>query len=98
MKVNQRTQCYKCQRCGHLANQYPSQTKTLLVKVPIEDVEEGLEVVVHHQDVDSDASAEACEFNSCIRTLIVMNLAPSEDRAQLRVVRCTLAHPEQVND
>jgi len=28
----------------------------------------------------------------------VTNLTPSYDRAQLEVVRCTLAQPEQVND
>ena len=43
---------------GHLASQYPSQIKTLLMKVPIKDVEEnGLEVVVHQLNDDSDAYA-----------------------------------------
>jgi len=47
-KVIPRTQCYRCQGYGHLASQWPSQTKTLLVKIPIKDVEEdGLEVIVH---------------------------------------------------
>jgi len=43
---------------GHLASQCPSKTKTLLVKVHIEDAEEedDLEVFVHQQD-DSNASA-----------------------------------------
>jgi len=52
-------------RYSHLASQYPSQIKTLFVKVPIEDVEEEKndgEVVVHRQDDDSDASVE--EVNS----------------------------------
>ena len=40
------------------------------MEVPIEtENEDGLEVVVHHQDDDSDASAEDCEFNGCIRTV-----------------------------
>ena len=46
MKVNPRTQCYRCQGYGHLASQCPSQTKTLLVEVLIEDVEkDGLKVM-----------------------------------------------------
>ena len=50
-KVNLRTQCYRCQGYGHIASQCPSQTKTLLVKVHIEDVEDGdFEVVMHQQD------------------------------------------------
>ena len=83
-------------RHGHLASQCPSQTKTFLVEVPIEDVEEGLEVAVHQHDDDSDASAK-CEFNGCIRTLTVTDLTPSYDTTQLGV-KCTLAQPEQVND
>ena len=64
-----------------------------LVKVFVEDVEEddGLEVVVHQQEDDSNVSVEECEFNDCIRTLAMTNLTPSEDIAQLGVVRCTLA-------
>jgi len=47
-KINPYTQCYKCQGYKHLASQCLSQTKALLVKVLIEDVEENdLEVVVH---------------------------------------------------
>jgi len=52
------------------------------VEVPIEDVEEdGLEVAVHQYDDDLDAFAEECEceFNSCIRTLIVTDLTSSYD-------------------
>ena len=55
-------------------------------------------MTVHEHDNDSDASAEDGKFNGYIRTLAVMNLTPSEDIAQLGVVRCTLAQPEQVND
>ena len=97
VKVNPRTQCYVCQGYGHLASQCPNQnqTKILLVKVSIEDVEEdGLEVTVHQQDDDSDTSAEEREFNDCIRTLAVSDLTPSYDRAQLGVVWCILAQPE----
>ena len=71
------------------------------MKVLIEDIkeeEDGLELVVHRQDDDSDASAEECEFNGCIRTLAVTNLTPREDRVRLRVVKCTLAQLEQLND
>jgi len=53
-------------------------------------------VVVYQQDDDSDPFAEECSFNSCIRTLAVIDLTPSYDRAQLGVVRCTLVQPEQV--
>jgi len=69
------------------------------MEVPIEDVEEenGLEVVVHQQD-DSDASTEECEFNGCIRTLRVTDLTSSYYSAQLGVARCSLAQPEEVND
>ena len=98
-KVNLRTQCYMCKGYGHLASQYSSQIKTLLVKVSIEDIEDGdVEVVVHQQDDDSDVSVEECEFNNCIRTMAVMNLTPSVDRTRLGVVRCTLAQLKQVND
>ena len=38
------------------------------------------------------------EFDDCIKTLTLTNLTPSEDIAQLRVVWCTLAQPEQVNN
>jgi len=65
------------------------------LKVSIEDVEEeALEVAVYQQDDDSDASAEECEFNGCIRTLTVTDLTSSYDRAQLGVLRGTLAQPE----
>ena len=52
-KVNSQTQCYRCQGYGHFSSQYLSQTKTLLVEVPIEDIEEknDVEVTVHQQDV-----------------------------------------------
>ena len=62
------------------------------MKVPIEDIEEeedAIEVIVHQQKDDSDASDEECEFNGCIRTVRVTNLTPSVDRAQLGVVKCT---------
>jgi len=69
------------------------------VKVLIEDVEEedDLKVIVHQQEDDSDASAEECEFNDCIRTVGVTNITPSVDKTQLEVVKCTLAQPEQIN-
>jgi len=100
-RVNPRTQCYKCQEYGHLASQCPSQTKTLFVEVPTEDIEEEEddgEAVVHQQDDDSDASVEEYEFNGCIRTVKVMGLPPSVGRTQLGVVKCTLAQPEPLND
>ena len=71
------------------------------MEVPIEDIEEegdDVEVIMHQQDDESDASAEECKFNSRIRTAKVMNLTPSVDRARLRVVRCTLAWPEQIDN
>ena len=45
------------------------------MKVPIEDVkEEGdVEVAVHQQDDDSDASVEEYEFSGCIRTVREIN-------------------------
>jgi len=53
-----------------------------LVEVPIEDIEEDdVEVIVHQQDDDSDASVEEYEFNGYIRTVKVMNLTPSVDQA-----------------
>jgi len=55
-------------------------------------------VVVHQQDDDLYASNKEYEFNGCIRTVKVTNLTPSVDRAQLVVVRCTFAQPEQLND
>ena len=61
------------------------------MKIPIEELEEaenGLEVVVHQLDDYLDVSAEECEFSGCIRMLAVTNLTPSEDRVQLKVVRC----------
>ena len=68
------------------------------MKVLIENVEDDLEVVVHQQSDDSNASAEECEFNDCIKTLAVTNITPSGDKSHLEVVRYTLAQPEQVND
>ena len=59
---------------------------------------DGLEVAVRQHDDDSDASAEGCEFNGCIGTLVVTELTPNYDRAHLGVVRCTLAQLEQVID
>jgi len=32
---------HKCQGYGHLASQYPSQTKTLFEEIPIEDIKGG---------------------------------------------------------
>ena len=60
-----------CQGYGHLTSQYPSQTKTLLVKVPIEDVEEegDVEVAKHQQHDNSGASIEEYEFNGYIKTV-----------------------------
>ena len=60
--------------------------------------EDCLEVVVHQQNDDSNASAEECEFNDCIRILTVTNLTPNYEKVQLGVVRYTLAQPEKVND
>jgi len=58
-KINTQTQYYRCQGYGHFASQCPSQIKTLLVKVPIEDVgEDSLYVALHLQDNDLDASTE----------------------------------------
>jgi len=70
------------------------------MKVPIEDVEEEgvVEVVVHQQDNDSDASVKKYEFNGCIRTVGELNLTPNLDQAHLGVVRCILAQPEQPKD
>ena len=70
VKVNPRTKCYRCQEYEHFANQYLCQTKTLLVEAPIEEGEEedSLEVVVHQQNDDSDASAEDRKFSGCIKT------------------------------
>jgi len=67
--------------------------KTLLVKVHIEEdgEENGLEVTVHQHDNDSDAFAEDREFNGCIRTLAIIDLTPTYDRAHLGVVWCILA-------
>ena len=76
---------------GHIANQCPSPTKTLLVHVPIEeDEDDGLEVVVHQQN-DSNASTENSEFDGYIRILALDDLTLTYDRAHLEVARCTLA-------
>ena len=71
MKIIPRTQCYRCQGYGHLASQCPSQTKTLLVEVSIEEVEEenSLKVTMHQQDDDSDASAEECDSMAALELL-----------------------------
>jgi len=63
------------------------------VEVPIEDIEEegDVEVVVHQQDNDLDASVKQYKFNGCIRTVGETNLTPSLDQAQIGVVRCTLS-------
>ena len=67
--------------------------------VPIKDVEEDdLEVAVHRQDDDSNASAEDHEFSGYIRTLASTDLSFSNDRIHLGIVRCTSAQPQQVND
>ena len=60
--MNPHTQCYKCQGYIHFASQCLSQTKTLLVEVPIEDVEEedDVEVIVHqHNDTRMPLSKSA---------------------------------------
>ena len=96
MKVNQHTQCYKCQRYGYFANQCLSQTKTLLVEVFInedEEKEDGLELIVYQQDDDSDICTKDREFSGCIRTLASTD--HSYNRAHLAVVRCTLAQPDK---
>jgi len=49
------------------------------------------EVAVHQQDDEMDASVEEYDFNECIRTVKVTNLSSSVGRAQLGVVRSTLA-------
>jgi len=55
-------------------------------------------VVVHQHDNVSDAFVEVCKFNGYINILAVTDLTPSYIRAQLKVVRCTLAQPEKVNN
>ena len=78
----------------------PESNQDPLSEVLIEDVaEEGdIEMVVHQQGDDSDVSVEEYEFNGCIRIVGETNLTPNLDQAQLGVVRCTLAQPEQPND
>jgi len=69
-------------------NHCPSQTNTLLVKVSIKEDEEerwSRSGCAQHDD-DSDASAENCEFNGCIRILALTDLTPNYDRAYLGVV------------
>ena len=65
---------------------------------PIEDVEDGLEVAVHQHDIDSDASAENCEFSGCIKTLASTDLTLNNDRIHLGVIRCTSTQSQSVND
>ena len=86
-KANPRTHCYRCQRYGHFATKCPSQTKTFLMKVSIEDIkeEDGLEVIVY-QDDNSDTSAEDSKFSGCIRILTSTDLTSGCDRAHLGVV------------
>ena len=73
----------------------PESNQDPLNGVLIEDVkEDGLEVVVHQQDDDSDTSADNRKFNSSIRTLASTDLTLSYDRAHLRVVRCISIQPE----
>ena len=55
-------------------------------------------MVEHQQDDDLDASVEEYEFNGYIRTVEAINLSHSVGRAQLGVVRSTLAQLEQLND
>jgi len=100
MKINRRTQYYRCQGYEHLANQYPRQTETLLVEVLIEEDEKevGLEVDVYKQNDDSDVSAEDRELNGCIWILALTDLTPNYDRAYLEVVKYILAQPKQVNE
>ena len=81
-------------RVGHLASQCPSQTKTLFVEIPIEDIEGEDDGEVHQQNDDSNAYVEEYEFNGCIRTVKMTSLPPSVGRTQLGVVGCTLAQPE----
>jgi len=70
------------------------------VKVSIEDIEEeeDVEITVHQQDNDLDASVEEYEFSGCIRIMKVTNLTPTVGRAPLGVVMCTLAQPKPFND
>jgi len=69
-----------------------------MVRVPIENVEDGLGVTVHQQDNDSDASAENREFSGCIRILASTDLNPSNNRVHLEAIKCTSTQPKQVND
>jgi len=61
-----------------------AQTKTLLVKVPIEDIEEDddVEVAVCNMMM-TRMPLPRSEFIGCIRTVRAMNLTPSVDRARL---------------
>ena len=72
------------------------------MEVSIEDIEEeeedDVEMTVHQQDNDLDASVEEYEFSVCIRIMKVTNLTPTVGRAPLGVVMCTLAQPEPLND
>ena len=82
-KTNLRTQRYRCQGYGRFATQCPSQVRILLVEVPIEENENGLEKMVHQQDDGLDASVKDREFSDCMRTLASTNLTPSNDRVHL---------------
>jgi len=57
------------------------------VEVPIEDIEEeegDVEVTVHQQVDDSNASVEEYEFYGCIRTVKVTNLTLSVGPSPIR--------------
>ena len=75
-------------RVWTLCKSVPGQTKTPL-EVNIEDEE---------KDLRFERFCKDREISGCIRTLASTDLTPNYDRAHLRVVRCTLPQPEQVND
>ena len=70
------------------------------MEVPIEDSEkeDGLEIVVHQQDDDLNASAEDREFTGCTRNLTSTDLTPSNDRIHLGIIRSNSTQHQQVND
>jgi len=76
-------------RYGHLAGQRPSQTKTLFVEIPIEDIEreDDGEVVVHQQDNDSDHSSWSRSRPSTRRTLRRIGLGDSDRYRAIRAKR-----------
>jgi len=67
MKANPHSQCYRCQGHGYFESQCPSHARTLLVEVHKEEEnEDGLELIVHQQVDNLDASAEDYEFSGSI--------------------------------